>query len=244
MSEFRSFEFDEEIHRDIYEFVEQNGAVKPQEVWEAVQIDPEAFRHELALLKRDGYLTERADGRLQVNMHDGSVEEYEESGVAFEIRPAREEDYPEIVGAIRSVTDAQEYIVAESVAEQLHDDDALLRHNKSTSRMFFVGTVENDVVGWVHLCVPQFEKLSNTAQLTLGVLEEYRKYGIGSHLLHRGLEWANSKGFRKVYSSIPATNVDGIQFLLGQGCHLEAVRTDHYAVDGALVDEVMLAYDL
>lgn len=244
MSEFRAFDFDDCVHRQIYEFVEQNGVVEPQDVWESVQIDPEAFRHELAILKRDGYLTERSDGKLEVDVNDGAVEEYEEAGVSFTIRPARQEDFPAIIGAIREVTDAQEYIVAESVAEQLDNDDVLIRHNESTSRMFFVGVVEDDVVGWVHLCVPELRKLSNTAELTVGVLEEYRKYGIGSHLLHRGLGWANSNGFRKVYSSVPATNVQGMKFLLGQGCHIEAVRTDHYEIDGDLVDEVMLGYDL
>lgn len=243
MEEFRTFDFEEDVHRQIYEYVERNGLVEPREVWESVRIDPEQFRHELSILKRDGYLTERDDGRLEVTLCDGTAEEYTESGVTYEIRPAREDDIPAVVGAIRSVTKEKTYLVAESVAEQLDDEDLLRRHNERTSRMFFVGTVDGDVVGWIHICVPQIQKLSGTAELTLGVLEEYRRHGIGSHLLQRGLEWANSRGFRKVYTSLPATNHEAIGFLIEHGCQIEAVRSDHYDVDGDLVDEVMLAYE-
>jgi ribosomal protein S18 acetylase RimI-like enzyme len=88
------------------------------------------------------------------------------------------------------------------------------------------------------------EKLQNTAQLTVGVREEYRCLGIGSQLLERGLEWANANGYRKVHNSVPTVNDEAIAFLEAHGWHTEGVRTDHYTLDDELVDEVLMGYEL
>lgn len=234
--------FDEPAHRRIYEYVERNGAASPEEIWEAVQLDPERFNHEVAILRRDAYLRKDDDGRFRVALDGGTAEEFEESGVRYVVRPARQEDYSGVLGAIRSVATARTDIVAESVAGQLAHEEALVRHNRAECRMFFVATVDDDVVGWAHVQVPRVEKLRHTAELTVGVLEEYRRHGIGSHLLQRGLSWASSNDLLKVYNSLPSTNPEGISFLLEHGWTVEAVRTDHYRRDDGFVDEVMLAY--
>ncbi|WP_254768793.1 bifunctional helix-turn-helix transcriptional regulator/GNAT family N-acetyltransferase [Salinilacihabitans rarus] len=236
-------EFGHEDRRRIYEYVERHGAVDPEEVRDRLRLDPGGFRHHVAILKRDGRI-DTEGGTLRVTLDGGAAEEYRSDDVAFHIRPARQEDLTGIVGAIRRVAEERRYIVAESVADEVDHQDALLRHNEIESRVFFVATVEDEVVGWVHLNAPELDKLSHTAELTVGVLDEYRGYGIGSHLLSRGLGWAGSHGYEKVYNSVPSTNEDAIGFLEGHGWEIEAVREDHYKIDGEYVDEVMMALEL
>lgn len=243
MSGTPTIAFESSDRRQIYEFVERNGAVEAREVWEHFRMDPVQFHHQLAVLRRDGYL-EKRDGRLRVALDTGPEEEQSSGGVSYVIRPARQEDLSSIVGAIRTVAGEQRYIVAETVAEQLCHEDVLLRQNDRLSRVFFVATVDNEVVGWAHLQAPDVEKLRHTAELTVGVLEEYRRHGIGSHLLQRGLQWAASNGCEKVYNSLPATNPDGIAFLLENGWSIESVRSDRYQLDSGRVDEIMLAYTI
>jgi len=238
-----TLEFDHDDRKRIYEYVERNGEVAADEARERLRVDPGGFRHHVAILKRDGYLEER-DGRLRAAFDAGAAEEYEEGGVEFVIRPARQEDLSGIVGAIRRVAQERTYIVAESVADEIDHDEALLRHNELESRMFFVATVGDDVVGWVHLHAPELDKLAHTAELTVGVLDEYQGHGVGSHLLARGLEWAGANGYEKVYQSVPSTNEDAIAFLEGHGWETEAVREDHYKIEGDYVDEVMMAVKL
>jgi ribosomal protein S18 acetylase RimI-like enzyme len=110
--------------------------------------------------------------------------------------------------------------------------------------MFFVACVDGEVVGWVHLHVPELEKLHHTAELTVGVLEEYRGHGVGGHLLQRGLEWGGSNGLEKIYQSVPASNEEAIAFLEAHDWYTEAVREDHYRIGGDYVDEVMMAVGL
>jgi len=227
----------------IYGYVESQGAAEPETVREEVRVDPGGFRHHVAILKRDGLL-EEVDGRLRVALEAGEAEEHTDDGLSFEIRPARQEDLAGIVGAIRQVAEEGTYIEAETVAQEVDHDQALLRHNELESRMFFVACVDDEVVGWVHLNAPELEKLGHTAELTVGVVEEYRGHGIGSHLLERGLQWAAANGYERVYNEVPATNEEAIAFLEGHGWEVEAVREDHYRIGGEYVDDVMMDVEL
>ena len=238
-----TLEFGHEDRKKLYEYVERHGAVDTDEARDALTIDPGGFKHHVAILKRDGRLEEK-DGKLRVTIDAGAEEEYVSEDLEFHIRPARQEDLTGIVGAIRQVAQEKTHIVAESVADEIDHQEALLRHNELESRMFFVATVEDEVVGWVHLHAPELEKLSHTAELTVGVLEGYRGHGIGSHLLSRGLEWAGSNGYEKVYQSVPSTNEEAIAFLEEHDWETEAVREDHYKLNGEYVDEVMMAIEL
>jgi ribosomal protein S18 acetylase RimI-like enzyme len=235
--------FGHDDRRRIYEYVERHGSATPEEVRDALSLDLRGFRHHVAILKRDRRL-EAVDGTLRVSFADGESEEHRAAGIEFTIRQARQEDLSGLVGAIRRVAGEKTYIVAESVADLIDHEEVLLRHNEIESRMFFVATVGEDVVGWVHLHAPELSKLSHTAELTVGVLEEYRGHGIGSHLLARGLEWAAANGYEKIYQSVPSTNADAIAFLEANGWEVEAVRADHYKIDGRYVDDVMVAVTL
>jgi len=236
-------DFDHQDRRDIYEYVESHGPSDPETVRSALSMGERAFGHHRAILKRDGVL-EEAEGELRIAFDTGAEEEFEADAVEFAIRPAREEDLTGLVGAIRASVGGGEYVDAETVADVVEDEGVLLRHNDLESRIFFVATVNDEVVGWVHLKHPELEKLSHTAELTVGVLEQYRGHGIGSHLLERGLEWAASQGFERIYQSVPATNERAIDFLDARGWEVEAVREDHYKLGGDYVDEVMLAKTL
>lgn len=243
MATHREISFDHDDRRDIYQYLHRQGATPHETVRSDLGIDPRGFKHHVAILKRDGYV-EDVDDTLRVALEGGEAEEFHEEELDFKIRPAREADLSGLVGAIRQVAEGGAYIEAESVADVVDHEETLLRHDEIESRMFFVATVDEEVVGWVHLQSPELAKLSHTAQLTIGVLEEYRGHGIGGHLLQRGLEWGASNGYEKIYQSVPATNEEAISFLEAHDWKTEAVREGHYLIDGRYVDEVMMAVDL
>jgi ribosomal protein S18 acetylase RimI-like enzyme len=232
--------FDHEDRRDVYEYVEAHGTVREDEARRALNLDPEAFGHHVTVLRRDGYIR-REGNRLRVAYQTEDVEEHDAAGLAYTIRAAEQPDLSGLVDVIREVAEEGTYIEAETVADLLDHEEVVLRHNEVQSRMVFVATVDGDVVGWVHLDLPEMEKLSHTAVLTVGLLPAYRGDGIGSALLDRGVRWAGDHGFEKLYNSVPSTNEAAIEFLESRGWEVEAVREDHYRIDGDYVDEVMLA---
>lgn len=233
-------EFDDRNRKDIYEYVERRGAVDPEEIRTTLGFDRTAFGHHLAVLRRDGYLR-KTDGTIEIAFDFDAGEEIEAGDVRYTIRSARQDDLSGLVGVIRQVAKDGTYIEAESVADLIDYEEILLRHNEVSSRMFFVATIEDEVIGWVHLDLPETDKLSHTAVLTVGVLEEHRNAGVGSALLNRGVDWASENGFEKLYNSVPATNDAAISFLESHDWTTESCREGHYKIDGAYVDEVMLA---
>ncbi len=235
--------FSHEGRRDIYDYVERHGAMKPEKVRKSLNIEPRAFGHHVAILKRDQILDE-SNGKLRVAFEGGAEEEYNTEEISFTIRQAREEDLTGLVGAIRQAIGGGEYVRAETVADVIDNEGVLLRHNEIESRIFFVATVNDEVVGWVHLKHMDLDKLRHTAQLTVGVLENYRGHGIGSHLLERGLTWAAQQDFEKIENALPATNEEAIEFLKSRGFEIDAVREDHYKLNGTYVDEVMMMKQL
>lgn len=233
-------QFEHADRREIYEYVESHGSVRADTVRQALQMEPRPFGHHVAILQRDGMLERNGDD-LRV-AYEGSIEEsFETEDVEFTIRQARQEDLTGLVGAIRAAIGSGEYVDAETVADVIDNEGVLLRHNEVESRIFFVACVNSDVIGWVHLKHPKTEKLSHTAELTVGVLVQYRGQGIGRELLKRGTEWAADKGYEKLYNSVPSTNQEAIDFLEAHGWEVEAVREDHYKLGESYADEVMLA---
>ncbi|MFB6123134.1 MAG: N-acetyltransferase family protein [Haloferacaceae archaeon] len=236
-------EFDNEDRKDIYAYVERHGTVREDEVRRALNLDPEAFGSHLTILRRDGYL--RKDGRkLQVAYQAEDEETHDVDGTTYTIRAASQPDLSGLIDVIREVAEEGTYIEAETVANLIDHEEVVLRHNEVRSRMIFVASVDDEVVGWVHLDLPEAEKLAHTAVLTVGLLAEYRGHGIGSALLERGVRWARDHDYEKLYNSIPATNEAAIGFLEAHGWETEAVRDDHYKIEGEYVDEVMMGDSL
>jgi ribosomal protein S18 acetylase RimI-like enzyme len=239
-----AFEFTHEDRKSIYQRIEEaDGPIAASEVRDALHLDPSGFRHHVAILKRDGLVTEEA-GTLRATFEgsdEAAEETYESDGVEFTIRPAIETDRSGLVGVIRQVAGGKTYTVAESVADIIDHEETVVQQSPVRSRMFFVATVGEEVVGWIHLESPELEKLSHTAELTVGVLEEYQEYGIGGRLLDRGLDWAEECDYEKIYNSIPSTNEEAIEFFEAHGGEVEAVRENHYKFEGEYIDEVMLA---
>jgi len=253
-------QFDHAHRRQIYEYVERNGAVKPESARKNVLVRPETgskptrsdlepsvalsaeeFDHHVSILKRDGHLEEH-DGKLRVALPlDEGAETVDLDGIAATVRPARQEDLTGIVGVIETVASEERYVVAARLAEEVTRDEVLLRHNESENRVFFVVTVDDDAVGWLHVGGVNAPNMGHTATLTVGVLEQYRGGGLGSKLMESGLEWAGNHGYEKVYQNLPATNERAIAFLEDNGWSVESTRDGHYSIDDELIDEVQLA---
>jgi ribosomal protein S18 acetylase RimI-like enzyme len=236
--------FKSEASKQIYQYVERHGTAARHKTRKAVGLSSEEFSEELEWLLTKGYLEAEEGGTLRIGLNAGSVEEHVSPDFPYTIRPARQEDFEGLVETIRNVTADDTYVVAESIAERLLYEDTVQRHNRVEARVFFVATTDGEVIGWTHLDLPQVEKLKRTAQLTVGVREEYRGNGVGSQLLERGLDWAAANGYQKVYNSVPTTNDEALAFLEANGWDTEGVRQDHYTIDDKSVDEVMMAYNL
>jgi L-amino acid N-acyltransferase YncA len=235
-------EFDTKDRQRVYEFIREEGPVSWSEIHDEdiLPVTYERYRQIVAILKRDGYVTE-VEGRLRDAYQPGGSEEHEIEAVDFRVRRARLEDLSGLAGVIRQVIAGETYIVGESIVDQLADADTLLHGDDNSPPMYFVALVDGEVIGWVHLESRNVQKLDHVVYLTMGLLDEYRGLGIGGKLMDRAVTWASERGYRKVSSNVPATNDSAIDFLEQNGWEREGVRPDHYHIDGQFVDEVLLS---
>ncbi|QRV16579.1 GNAT family N-acetyltransferase [Haloterrigena salifodinae] len=240
MQAIKQRDFETDVQREVYDFVERNGAVERQQLKAEFGFDDDELEETLSTLEDDGYV-ETEEGLVRLAIDIGEEKTHATDELEYTIRPAEQSDLQGIVGVMRQVAEENDYLVAETVVDLLDHEEVVFRHNDITSRIFFVATVDDDVVGWVHLQAPNYAKLSHTAELTMGVLEEYRGHGIGSNLLERGLQWATENEYDKVYQSLPATNQDAIRFLEEHRWETEAIRKAHYKIDDEYVAEQMMA---
>lgn len=240
---------DHEGRRALYEYVRENGPIHRDELRRTVfPHDRRAFEHHLALLEQKGYLTEadkhveRRIDRERLGATDPTTVSTNKTQVP--IRPACPNDRTELLDVIRQVAGDQTHIEAESVAITVDAEARIFRDDAHETRVFFVATTDDALVGWVHLTTPTLDKRQHTATLTVGVVDSHRNRGIGSRLLQTGGNWATEQGFETIYQRLPASNTDAVEFLEAHGRELEAVRSDHYQIDGAYVDEMQMATEV
>ena len=233
-------EFSDRERKEVYDYVERHGRVDYHRARQALGMEEAPFGHYVASLKRHGFV-ERSGDELRVAFESEEPERFDEE-LSFRIRQAGEDDLEPLVAAIREALADGTYIVAENLADVIDREHVLLRHNDVQTRVVFLATVADQVAGWVHLDAPEVAKLDHTAEMTVGVVPEHRGHGVGSRLLERGVRWADEHGYQKVYNSVPATNDSAIDWLEARGWEGEAVRENHYRIDGELVDEVMMAH--
>ena len=233
--------FDTKDRQRVYEFIAKEGPVSLQELEEAdlVSVTPDRYRKIVAILKRDGYITE-VEGMIRDDYGSEVAESHALDDVDFRVRKARLEDLSGLAGVIRQVIEGETYIVGESVSDQLSNVDSILHGDSGTIPIYFVALVDGEVIGWVQLNGKAAKKLDHVVYLTMGLLDEYRGLGIGERLMNRAITWADEYGYRKVASNIPATNDSAIEFLEENGWEQVGVRPNHYEIDGTLVDEVLL----
>ena len=233
--------FDSAEEKRVYRYVDQHGPQAAEDVMDAVSLPADAFQTQVDRLQKKGYLAER-DGQLMLGLDIGEAEEFTTADFSYTIRPARPDDFEEIVEVVEEIAGKKTYVVAKELAAQLRYEETLFRHNTSTARVFFVAEADGEIIGWSGIELPLVENLRTTAQLTVGVRDTYRGYAVGTQLLTRGLNWAKTSGAKKVYNNIARTNMRAISFLEDRGWEREGVREEHYTIGHKQVDEVMMAY--
>lgn len=242
MSEFEPVTFESPVQKQLYKQVERDGPQTPEELASALTADTDSAQAALGTLEEKGYL-ERSGRKVRLQIELGGEQRHETRDFTYVIRPAREDDFEAVLDVVKAIADKRTYVIAEQLAAELAYDETVLRHNSIQSRVFFIATAHDTVVGWSHLDLPLTKKLRPTAELTVGVRESYRGYGIATELLERALSWAHDHDYLKVYKNVARTNMQAVSFLESRGWEQEGIREDHYRIGHKQVDQIMMAHN-
>jgi ribosomal protein S18 acetylase RimI-like enzyme len=113
----------------------------------------------------------------------------------------------------------------------------------SDPRDVLVASVDGTAVGYVKLGSPT--RLPSNGHVLeiqgLAVSPAYQGHGLGRRLLVAAIEEARSRGVRRLTLRVLATNRPARELYLSAGFEIEGVLREEFLVDGAYVDDVLMA---
>ena len=114
----------------------------------------------------------------------------------------------------------------------------LLSQRRTVTHMAFDG---NEVIGYVSLVFPKFNKLRGNAYLTIGVREKWRGKGVGSTLMEAAETYAKNKGVRRLELEVFGKNKNAINLYLGRGYQIEGTKKDAVEDSSGFDDVIIMA---
>ena len=161
------------------------------------------------------------------------------------IRDATPEDAEALV-ALRKVifgeTDFMLYAPDEykvSVAEVAGQLD---RFAKSAHSRTIIALSEAMPVGFLGVMGSPVPRLRHAASLALGVRRSSWGQGIGARLLQEAMRWAPTAGLSRLELYVALSNHRAISLYERMGFRVEGRRKQAYRINGAFVDDQLMAY--
>jgi ribosomal protein S18 acetylase RimI-like enzyme len=157
------------------------------------------------------------------------------------VRRAAEGDAEALIRNINEIGAEGDYILTERLTTSLRQERDWIRSFDNESSVLYVAEVGGRVVGQVDVRLPSFAKARHVANLGIAIVGAFRELGIGHALMERGLAWMKMRGVEKATLEVFSTNERAIALYRKMGFEVEGVRSRHYKIRGAYVDDVLMA---
>jgi len=130
-----------------------------------------------------------------------------------------------------------EYLVsAEEASAQLEK----IANSGSGRRLLAID--QGDLVGFLGVSGSAIPRIRHSAQLVIGVLRSHWHRGVGRALLTEAIRWAPRAGLSRLELFVMKTNSRAISLYESMGFRVEGHRRRAYIIDGAPVDDQLMAY--
>lgn len=108
----------------------------------------------------------------------------------------------------------------------------------------FVAEAAEGIVGRLSVGRDPHPASHHVADLGLMVAKSHRRHGVGSALLEAAVDWARSRGVRKLELHVFPYNEAAIQLYERFGFEREGYRKQHYLRPDGYVDAILMAYEV
>lgn len=157
-------------------------------------------------------------------------------------RPARPDDAPAIIAAVRSSAEERSYVLMEVYGKDAAAQRDYIARLDPLHNLFLVATVGDEVVGILALLdAPLCASTSCALAVGLHLLQRWRGRGIGSAMLRYALRWAKEHGYQRLEADIFTTNQRSLHLFSKAGFREEACRRRAVMVGSQQINEVILA---
>ena len=85
-----------------------------------------------------------------------------------------------------------------------------------------------------------YKKLRHTAILSIAVLKEHRRFGLGEKMMNSGIEWCRSRGIEKLNLEVFSTNTGAIELYRKLGFREEGRKIRQFKIFDEYTDDVLM----
>jgi RimJ/RimL family protein N-acetyltransferase len=157
------------------------------------------------------------------------------------IRPAETEDAQYICTLLDAVGAENIYLTTVPGESTVNRIEALIEQQSTNRCLLLVGDSHGEIVGVLGFIGGVFKKTAHVVEIGMAIKRDSRNAGLGSTLLREGISWARKKGFYRLELGVLSTNEKAVSLYKKFGFQEEGVRKNRYHIDGAWVDEVLMA---
>lgn len=144
-------------------------------------------------------------------------------------------DFVNLVGA------EKRFVLRERATWTLEQERQTLAAADGRQTIFYLAQVAGRVCGLINLSRGRWAKDAHVAEFGMSCHPGFRRVGLGTALLTRGIAWARSAGVTKLTLEVFASNDPAIALYRKMGFVEEARLRGQYLIDGQLQDSVLMA---
>lgn len=159
-----------------------------------------------------------------------------------EIKPSDSESFVEFYNKLASETD---YLVIspEEISEKAEKAMEMIEKDNEYKKVF-IALEDDKIVGFIGIKRCHFAKLRHIAKLMIGVLDDYKKQGIGTKLLSFAENWAKERNVKRLEITVIEENDAGVEFFEEMDFEKEGTRENAVKIKGEYFDELFMAKEL
>lgn len=160
----------------------------------------------------------------------------------MEIRLIKPSDTKKFVDFYKKLVDETDYLMftPQEVSAKEDEEEQFIK-NYDDYKQVFVAVEDDDIVGYIGISRSHLEKMSKTAKITVGVLEEYKRQKIASKLINFAEDWAKEKGVHRLELTVITQNDAAVSLFKNVGFEKEGTRKNAVDVNGKIYDEYFMA---
>jgi len=113
--------------------------------------------------------------------------------------------------------------------------------NISNNVPAFIAILEDDVVGFCDIRPNHLEGFKHSGTLGMGVLNKFRRHGIGQKLTEQTISLARQQGLERIELEVFASNTPAINLYKKLGFQVEGVKKKARKLDGVYDDLIEMA---
>lgn len=160
-------------------------------------------------------------------------------GRKMEIRSIREEDSKAFLDMLLKL-DRQTELMMYEVGERstrLENIQTAIRICKNENSLLLIATDDDKIIGFLGAARGKFNRNRHSADITIGILEEYRHRGIGSAMFERMEQWAETSGIVRLELTVMCHNTQAVRLYEKKGFFIEGIRKKSLYVNQKYIDE-------